>query len=317
MKNVLITGLHSYIGNSFEAYLSELQGESALKTLGDDSRFDPTIEAGPSDPTDTICVTKCSLREDGWEKTDWSKYDAVLHVAGKAHADVNGASEQMQQEYYRINRDLTLQAAQKAKADGASQFIYLSSAIVYGDSAPIGKAKAITKDTQPQPSNFYGDSKYQAEQAILPLQTDVFHVTVIRPPMVYGKGSKGNFPKLASLAHKTPIFPKIDNARSMIYIKNLCACIQGLILTGQAGIFCPQNPEVVNTAHLVQLLGEAEGRHIRLVPGFSPLMKAASHLTGYVNKVFGNLTYDPQLSQISGVDYQRYTLEESIRDMRG
>ncbi len=288
MKRVLITGLSSYIGNAFEAWVRE----------------------------EPLEITKVSLRDESWKEQSWEGFDAILHVAGKAHADVGGATKEMQQEYYRINRDLTLEAVRKAKADGVHQFIYMSSIIVYGDSAPIGKAKEITKETVPAPANFYGDSKLQAEKAILPLQDEMFLITIIRPPMVYGKGSKGNFPKLVKLSQKMPIFPKIENQRSMIYIKNLCECIRGLIMTEQSGIFCPQNPETVHTGELMRLLRKAQGKELHLIPGLTPVVKLAGHVTGYVNKVFGNLTYAEELSKIPEVAYQRYSLAASIADMQ-
>ena len=100
----------------------------------------------------------------------------------------------------------------------------MSSAIVYGNSAPIGKSKTITKDTPVSPANCYGDSKVQAENGIRPLDDESFRVVILRPPMIYGKGSKGNYPLLAKLAQKTPVFPYVKNMRSMLYIENLCAC---------------------------------------------------------------------------------------------
>ena len=158
MKRVLITGLNSYIGNSFEEYIREM-------------------------PDAAIETEKISLKEEGWEEESWTGYDTVLHVAGLAHVDVNHANEETKRRYYRINRDLAKRAAEKAKKDGVKQFIYLSSVIVYGDSAAIGKEKKITEETKPAPANFYGDSKLQGEQAVLALQagnlSDSFHILYI------------------------------------------------------------------------------------------------------------------------------------------
>ncbi|MBO1915018.1 NAD-dependent epimerase/dehydratase family protein, partial [Microvirga sp. 3-52] len=83
--------------------------------------------------------------------------------------------------------------------------------------------------TTPAPSNFYGDSKLQAENQIKSLNEDSFKVVILRPPMIYGKGSKGNYPKLAKAARKLPVFPNIDNQRSMLHIDNLCEFMKLMI----------------------------------------------------------------------------------------
>jgi len=293
MKKVLITGLNSYIGNAFEKYIEEMQ-DSGIKT------------------------EKVSLKEEGWKKKSWKEYDAVLHVAGLAHVDVSHANEETKQRYYRINRDLAKQAANKAKEDGVKQFIYLSSIIVYGDSAPIGKEKRITKETKTVPANFYGDSKLQGEQVVLALQpeesSESFCVLILRLPMIYGKDSKGNFPKLKRLAERTPVFPKIQNRRSMLYIGNLCELIRIAVENGLDGIICPQNREIVSTSELVRLLGEQRRKRIKLIPGFSLILKVCAHFTGYVNKIFGSLEYDEELS-MWGMEYCKYSLRESLTDM--
>ena len=293
MKRVLITGLNSYIGNSFEQYIREV-------------------------PNVAIETEKISLKKDGWERESWEGYDVVLHVAGLAHVDVAHADEETKQRYYRINRDLAGQVAKKAKDDKVRQFIYLSSIIVYGDSAPIGKEKRITEETKPAPANFYGDSKLQGEQAVLKFRSenylDVFRVLILRLPMIYGKNSRGNFPKLKKLAEKTLIFPNVENQRSMLYIENLCELIRISVDRELNGILYPQNREIVSTGELVRLLGEQRRKKIMLVPGFTPIPKLCAHLTGYVNKIFGNLEYDRELD-ILGFEYCRYSLQESLMDM--
>ena len=293
MKRVLITGLNSYIGNSFEQYIREA-------------------------PNVAIKTEKISLKKDGWERESWEGYDVVLHVAGLAHVDVAHADEETKQRYYRINRDLAGQAAKKAKDDGVRQFIYLSSIIVYGDSAPIGKEKRITKETKPAPANFYGDSKLQGEQVVLKFRSenylDIFRVLILRLPMIYGKDSRGNFPKLKRLAEKTLIFPKVENRRSMLYIENLCELIRISVDRELSGILYPQNREIVSTGELVRFLGEQRRKKIVLVPGFTPILKLCAHLMGYVNKIFGNLEYDRELD-ILGFEYCRYSLQESLMDM--
>lgn len=172
----------------------------------------------------------------------------------------------------------------------------MSSAIVYGNSAPIGKQKLITQNTAVSPANCYGDSKVQAENGILPLSDNVFNVVVLRPPMIYGKGSKGNYPILAKIAMKLPIFPYVYNQRSMLYIENLCEFVRLMIDNEEQGIFWPQNSEYSNTSEMVKMISEAHGKRIRLIRGCTLLLKLMSHMTGLVNKAFGSLTYDKSIS---------------------
>ena len=287
MKRILITGANSYIGTSFENYIHEnFAGRYTVNTV------------------DMIDGT--------WRDKSFSGYDAVFHVAGIAHSDTGKVSEERKQFYYRINTDLTIETAQKAKADGVKQFIFMSSAIVYGDSAPIGKRKVITKDTELSPANFYGDSKVQAEKGLLPLSDDSFKVVILRPPMIYGKGSKGNYPQLSKFAQKLPLFPNVKNERSMLYVGNLAEFIRLMIENEEKGIFFPQNAVYSSTSEIVKMIADAHGKKIRLVKGFTWALKIMSHLTGLVNKAFGNLSYDMSLSEYKE-NYRLYTLEESIR----
>ena len=285
MKKVLITGANSYIGTSFENYVMQCHDYQI-------------------DTVDMIDST--------WRDKSFSEYDSVFHVAGIAHSDTGKVSEERKQFYYQINTDLTIETAEKAKADGVGQFIYMSSAIVYGDSAPIGKLKRITRDTPVAPANFYGDSKVQAENGLLKLADEGFHVVILRPPMIYGKGSKGNYPQLSKFAQKLPLFPYIKNERSMLYIGNLTEFVKLMIDNNESGIFYPQNAEYVATSEMVQVIAQAHGKKTRLVKGTTVPLKAMSHATGLVNKAFGNLSYDMSMSEYKE-NYRKFSFEESIR----
>ena len=289
---VLITGQHSYIGTSFENYIR---------------KYCPRWQV------DTI-----SVHGDDWKQTtDFGRYDAVLHVAGKAHADVGTVSEAEKREYYRVNCDLAKEVAEAAKDAGVRLFIYPGSMIIYGESAPFGKQKVITADTKPEPANFYGNSKWQAEEALRGLESETFQVAVLRLPMVYGPGSKGNYPTLAKMSKWLSVFPKVHNSRSMIYIENLCEFIREVIEHGDSGIFYPQNAQYVSTAELVKTISRAAGKRMFLLPGCSLPVKLACKMPGragrLAGKAFGNLTYEKSLSEYRGNRYQRYNLTQSVR----
>lgn len=286
MKRILITGANSYIGTSFENYLKKWQNEYQIDTV--------------------------DMIDGSWREKSFAGYDSVFHVAGIAHSDSGKISKDKEKLYYEINTELTIETAKKAKAAGVKQFIFMSSAIVYGESAPIGKRKVITKDTVPQPSNCYGDSKLQAENGILPLQSDDFNVVVLRPPMIYGKGCKGNYQTLVKLALKLPIFPYVKNERSMLYIENLCEFVRLMVENDERGIFWPQNAEYSNTSEMVKMIAEAHDKKIRLVKGFTWLLKIMSRFTRLVNKAFGSLQYENSISDVAD-EYRIINFENSIK----
>ncbi len=285
MKNILITGANSYIGTSFEKYMAQFGDKYQIDTV------------------DMIDGT--------WREKDFSGYDCVFHVAGIAHSDNGKISKEKEKPYYAVNTDLTVETAKKAKADGVKQFIFMSSAIVYGNSAPIGKGKRITKDTPVRPANCYGDSKVQAENGLRPLDDDNFKVVILRPPMIYGKGSKGNYPLMSKMAQKLPIFPYVKNRRSMLYIENLCEFVRLMIENDEHGTFWPQNREFSNTSEMVKMIGEAHGKKVRLIRGFEWALKLLGLFTGLVDKAFGNLYYDKTISAYKQ-NYRVADLKKSI-----
>jgi len=287
MVKILITGANSYIGTSFANYLA--QPEFAGKYQ----------------------VTTLDMIGDAWRSHDFSQYDTVYHVAGIAHSDNGKISDERAKLYYAVNTDLTVECAKKAKEAGVKQFIFMSSAIVYGDSAPIGKEKLITRDTPVNPANCYGDSKVQAENGIRPLDCDTFKVVILRPPMIFGKNSKGNYPLLSKLARKLPAFPKVENKRSMLYIGNLVEFVRLMIENGEHGTFWPQNPQYSNTSEVISLIAKAHNKRCVLIPGFGWALKLMSHATGLVNKAFGNLAYDQAMSEYKQ-PYQKFSLQEAI-----
>lgn len=285
MKKILITGANSYIGTSFEKYMAQWPDQYQVDTV------------------DMIDGT--------WREKDFSGYDSVFHVAGIAHSDTGNVTEERKAFYYKINRDLTVETARKAKSEGVRQFIFMSSAIVYGDSAPVGGSKVITRDTPLKPANFYGDSKVQAEAGILPLSDESFRVVILRPPMIYGPGSKGNYPVLSKLARKLPVFPKVNNQRSMLYIGNLMEFVRLMVENEEQGIFWPQNAEYSNTTDLVRLIAQTHGKKPVIIPGCEWALKLLSHGTGLVNKAFGSMSYEMKLSDYPQ-NYRLYSLAESI-----
>ncbi|MBR4413269.1 MAG: NAD-dependent epimerase/dehydratase family protein [Lachnospiraceae bacterium] len=303
MKKILITGAGSFIGTSFEKY---------IENHANCSQYEISV-------MDTLTGKKVGDEtEDTW---NFAGFDVVFHVAGIAHADVGKVTEEGKELYRKVNTELAIETAKKAKAAGVGQFIFMSSAIVYGASSPIGKEKIINKDTKPEPENFYGESKLNAEIGLLELTEDnatnennsgkAFNVVILRPPMIYGPGCKGNYNSLRKFALKFPVFPKVANERSMLYIDNLCEFIRLMIDNDESGIFHPANKELSNTSEMVKMIAEAHGKKKALMGGLTWLLKLLSHFTGLVNKAFGNLTYAEELTEYKE-NYRVFSLRESI-----
>lgn len=280
MKKILITGINSYIGESLQHWLEREPGQYLVDSI--------------------------DMEDDSWKERDFSQYAVVFHVAGIAHVSTDPSMEGL---YYKVNRDLAIQTAQKAKAEGVKQFIFMSSIIVYGDSS--SSKRVIDRNTIPTPSNFYGKSKLQAEEGILRLESDQFKIVVLRPPMIYGKNSKGNYQRLAALARKTPVFPDFDNERSMLHIDNLCEFLKVMIDYEESGLFFPQNTEYVKTSDLVRIIAKVNEKKIWMTKLANPILKLLFRID-VVNKVFGNLVYEKSMSDYDKVNYRVRNFIESI-----
>lgn len=285
MKRVLITGANSYIGVNIDNWLSK----------------SPTAYS-----VDTI-----DMIDGSWREKDFGQYDVIIHVAGIAHADVDNISEERKQLYYRVNTDLAIEVAQKAKKEGAGQFILMSSMIIYSGC----KEKIITKEDIPIPLNCYGDSKWQADQKVRKLETTEFKVVVLRAPMIYGKNSRGNYPELAKLAARLPVFPVVKNKRSMLHIDNLCEFIRLMVDNEESGGFFPQNREYTVTSDMVRMIAAVRQHKIIMVSGFGwgikLMMKIPGRIGVLATKAFGDSAYDMQMSEYKE-DYRINSLEKSV-----
>lgn len=282
MKRILITGINSFVGTNIEKWLLKTPLEYEV------------------DSVDTM--------NDAWKKADYTKYDTVFHVAGIAHVD---PKPEMASLYYKVNRDLAIEVAKWAKEHGVKQFIYMSSKIVYHASKSI-KGDVVTKDTIPNPNDFYGDSKLQAEKSLNELADTTFKVTIIRPPMIYGPNGKGNFQRLAWLATKTPVFPAWHNKRSMLAIDNLAEFVKQLIDREMEGIFYPQNKELVDTVECIRYFAKQNGKKVWITRMLNPLVWLGSWFLSPIPKMFSDSYYDPEMSKYD-FDYNVVSFEESLR----
>src|SRR5690554_4073748 len=281
MKRILITGANSYIGTSVEKWLLKEPDKYHIETL--------------------------DMKDPNWKEFDFSKFDIVYHVAGIAHVS---SKKKLAPLYFKVNRDLAIETAEIAKSSGVKQFIFMSSMIIYGKDNRMGKFSHVDVNEY-KPINAYGKSKLEADLSIQELNDSNFITSIIRTPVVYGQGAKGNFPRLQKLALKLPIIPKIRNQRSMIYIGNLVEFVKQLIDGSHQGVFYPQNEDYMSTYEIMKLTREKHGKKVRSTRVFNWLIKLGSFVIPTINKVYGNKTYDIELSKYE-FEYNKNSIKDTI-----
>lgn len=258
MKKILITGAGSYIGDSLVRYLQQHPQQYQTETM--------------------------DMIDGSWREKSFAGFDAVYHVAGIAHIKETAENAHL---YYEVNRDLAVETARKAKQDGVPQFVFLSSMSVYGM-----EEGCITRNTRPNPKSHYGKSKLQAEEGLAQLESEGFYIAVLRPPMVYGQGCKGNYQSLVKFAKIMPFFPDYRNKRSMLHIDGLCETVKNIIDTQSHGLFLPQDAEYVCTCRMVRDIAADMGKDLKLLKILNPAVSLAKCCTGVGRKAFGDLYYE-------------------------
>lgn len=250
---ILITGANSYVGIEFEKYLCDsISGKYTVDTV--------------------------DMISDEWKNIDFSKYDVVFHVAAIVHSP-NAPAEL----YYKVNRDLAIEVGTTAKICGVKQFVLMSSMNVFGLDIGI-----IDENTELKPISDYGKSKLEADNELCRLDDASFKVAIIRAPMIYGKGCKGNYNRMEKFALKSPVFPAINNKRDMIYIGNLVDYIKYVIENSISGILYPKDPQRVCTAEIVKLIAKANNHNIYLWKVFNPFIKLLMTDNNILALVFGD-----------------------------
>lgn len=257
MKKILITGAGSYVGESVKAFLLQWPEQYQVDAV--------------------------HTKTDEWKQLSFDGYDSVFHVAGIAHIKETRENRDL---YYKVNRDMAVEIAQKAKESGVAQFIFMSTMSVYGMETGV-----ITKDTPTNPKNSYADSKLQAEKLINDLADECFKICILRPPMIYGKGCKGNFQSVIKIVKKSPVFPKVRNQRSLIYIDNFSNFVKKVVDEKLNGLYFPQDREYMSTSQMAIWIAERleKKEFLSVVAGVG--VKCLQPVVGVTRKAFGTLIY--------------------------
>jgi nucleoside-diphosphate-sugar epimerase len=269
-KKVLITGASGFVGHGFlTKYQSQLE------------------------------LIPAKVRVGKLDQISLEGIDCVLHCAALVH-QMQGAPES---EYFQVNYELTKELADKALRQGVKHFVFISTAHVFGDSGSLTEHGSRLNEKSPcHPHDAYGRSKLKAEEYLLSLQKPEFCVSIVRPPMVYGKGAKGNILALAKLVRLSPALPLkySDNRRSLVGIENLCQFISLVISKQVPGIFLPQDKAPISLAEMVNSLALAMHKKILLFPLPVFIMKLIFKFAPSISaRLFGTLAMDSTASNLA------------------
>jgi UDP-glucose 4-epimerase len=275
LKRVLITGKNSYVGTNVEKWLMR--------------------------EPDKYYVESISVRDESWKDFNFSKFDVVFHTAGIAHIKETKKNRDL---YFKVNRDLAFEVAKKAKYSGVKHFVFMSTMSVYGEIEGF-----ISVSNKANPTTSYGKSKFEAENLLILLNDDRFKVSILRPPMIYGKDSPGNYKRLSIIVSYILLFPKTNNKRSILFILNFSEFVKKLIISEKNGLYFPQNKEYIKTHELVYEISKYRKKKILITNIFDPLIKRIK--IKLTKKIFSDLYYDQNMSMHEW-DYNFIDFEKSI-----
>ncbi|AXX90443.1 epimerase [Arcobacter suis] len=279
MNKILLTGSNGYLGSSF---IIEYKNKYSFE--------------------------KFSLLNQRLEDINFDNIDIILHCAALVHQKV----EHTYEKYYEVNVDYPVKLAKLAKQNGLKQIVFISTVAVYSE-----EEKKLDENTICNPITPYGKSKLEAEKKLLELNDDSFIVSIIRPPMIYGKNAPGNIDSLVKLVKKLSIIPlgRIENKRSFISMQNLCHLVEEVITQQKAGIFLASDDEPLSTSKLIKLISKNLDKKIYLIkiPFFESLLKILK--PSFHKRLYGSLEVDNSITKQKLNLSNPYSVEEGIRLM--
>lgn len=283
-KRVLITGEKGYIGKHIQQWLLKQTSIYNVKML--------------------------NVRTDEWKNVCFRGVDVLIHAAGIVHQpDITDWEI-----YKKVNIDLSVALAQKAKLEGVRQFIFLSTMAVYGKGKRLA-VNVINEETEISPAGLYGKSKYLAEMKIRKLQSDDFKIVIIRPPNVFGKDCKGGYISgFQAVVSRLPALPYAypDIKQSTIYIDNLCELVRLIIEGESSGFFMPQDGVPVSAIELMTAIADSSGLRKRK----SCLLGIGVYLLSFlpiVKKAYGGVAYSEEMTVYFENQYVVVPFAEGIR----
>jgi nucleoside-diphosphate-sugar epimerase len=286
---ILVTGATGFVGNALmQRLLAENTSQRVVVSVRRDGQQWPER------------VTPC-LTGDLEPATDWSLAlegtSAIVHCAARVHVMDDTAANPLE-EFRRVNVQGTLNLARQAAVAGVRRFVFVSSIKVNGEATQPGHS--FTADDSPMPLDAYGVSKMEAERGLRELSAQTgMEVVIIRPPLVYGLGVKGNFAAMMRWLERGVPLPlgAIYNQRNLVALVNLVDLIVTCITHPNAAdqTFLVSDDEDVSTSELLRRMGQAMGHPARLIHVPSSWLKAAAAILGkpdVAQRLCGSLQVD-------------------------
>ena len=287
MTRVLVTGANGFVGRTLCPALAAAGHEVSAALRKAVTVVDPSFSAIHT------------IGEIG-PQTDWipalEGVGAVVHLAARVHVTRDDAADPLAQ-HRRVNTQGTRRLAEAAAAAGVKRFVFVSTIKVNGE----GTGASPFRSTDPAaPQDPYGIAKLEAEQALFDVAEETgIEVVVVRPPLMYGPGVKGNFLSLLRLCAYAPPLPfaAVTNRRSLLYVGNLADAVGRCLTRPEAAnrVFLLSDGDDVSTPDLIRRTAEALGRPSRLFPVAPALLRAAGRVTGKsaaLSRLLDSLTVD-------------------------
>jgi nucleoside-diphosphate-sugar epimerase len=307
LSKVLVTGAGGFIGRPLcrELFQRGHQVRAAMRSHGQLSTAGETVTVGAIDAS-----------------TNWADslrgVDTVIHLAARVHVMKDKAADPFT-EFLKVNLYGTANLARQAARAGVKRLVFASSIKVNGEQTT--EARPFAESDEPDPQDPYAVSKLQAEQVLQKISKETgLEVVIVRPPLVYGAGVKGNFLRLLAAIDKGVPLPLAGahNLRSLVYVGNLVdaliACATHPAAAGQT--YLVSDGEDVSTAMLVENIARALGRNSRSFHFPPGLLRAAATMLGraeQMERLFGSLRVNDQKLRSELGWAPPYTLEQGLR----
>lgn len=260
----------------------------------------------------TLDLKSISLKSNRVENIDFKNITKIIHLAALVH-QMKGAPDE---EYFKINKDLTFDLAVKAKSSGVKQFVFFSTVKVYGECTK--KDQVITENSNCNPQDAYGKSKFEAENMLLKLQSEDFQVSIVRIPLVYGPNVKGNLINLINLVEKSFFLPfgNIKNNRNLVFVGNILLFVEQILLQNKAGIFLVCDQSSISTTELVRLIALKLNRKRFLIPIPSLFQRLLLFIYPKLGiRLFGDLRLDNSQTRKELAINSLFTINDGISKM--
>lgn len=249
-----------------------------------------------------------SLVKNKLESINFKDIDTVLHCAALVHQK----KEHPYSYYNEINTEYPKLLAKLAKDNGVKHFVFISTIAVYG----LDQEK-IHLGTPFNIQNDYAKSKLEAEKVLMDMQTENFKISIVRPPMIYGKNAPGNIQNLKVLIQNFRIIPLggLNNLRTFVYIDNLCFGLKRIIELEKNGEFLISDSESVSTTHLISEMANSMKKRVILVNISVGAFFIKYLFPNLYKKLFTNLVIDNS-ETLSKLDYiSPFSFKEGIKSM--